>query len=136
VILMHKQDNPQYGDVVAEVIAFLKARAAAAEHAGVAKDNIWIDPGVGGGMFGKTSAQCLTLIGAIQRIKSETGRKLLFGASRKSFIGALDGSPADKRLGGSVAAALLAAQSGADMVRVHDVHETVQALKLWRAVNE
>jgi dihydropteroate synthase len=138
VILMHMQgeprtmqEKPHYDDVVAEVIAFLRERAEAAEAARV-KD-IWVDPGIG---FGKTSAHNFTLMQALARIKAETGRKLLFGASRKSFIGRLDNNAApDKRLGGSVAAALLAAQAGADMVRVHDVAETVQALKLWRAVN-
>lgn len=138
VMLMHMQgeprtmqDKPHYADVVAEVIAFLRERAAAAEAAGVKE--IWIDPGIG---FGKTSAHNFALMHALARIKAETGRKLLFGASRKSFIGRLDqGAPPDKRLGGSIAAALLAAQAGADMVRVHDVPETVQALKLWRAVD-
>jgi dihydropteroate synthase len=137
VIVMHMrgeprtmQEAPHYDDVVAEVIAFLNARAALAAAAGVA--DIWVDPGIG---FGKTSAHNFALMRALARIKAETGRKLVFGASRKSFIGRLDNkAPADKRLGGSVAAALLAAQAGADMVRVHDVAETVQALKVWRAV--
>lgn len=139
VVLMHMkgdprtmQDYPGYDDVVAEVIAYLQARAAAAEAVGVAREKIWIDPGIG---FGKTSAHNFALMRALGRIKSETGLRLLFGASRKSFIGRLDNNaPADRRLGGSVAAALLAAQAGADMVRVHDVAETVQALKVWRAV--
>jgi dihydropteroate synthase len=140
VILMHMQgeprtmqENPHYDDVVTEVIAFLNARAATAEAAGVAHENIWVDPGIG---FGKTMAHNLALMRDLARIKAETGRKLLFGASRKSFLGRLDnGAPADKRLGGSVAAAMLAAQSGADMVRVHDVRETAQALKLSGAIN-
>lgn len=138
VILMHMQgeprtmqEHPHYDDVVGEVIAFLRARVALAAAAGVR--DIWVDPGIG---FGKTSAHNFALMRALGRIKAETGRKLMFGASRKSFIGRLDNTaPADKRLGGSVAAALLAAQAGADMVRVHDVAETVQALKVWRAVN-
>ena len=140
VVLMHMrgdprtmQDNLNYDDVVAEVIAYLKERAAAAEEAGVKAENIWIDPGVG---FGKNLAHNLALIAATRRVKAETGRKLLFGASRKSFIGRLDdNAPANQRLGGSVAVALLAAQGGADMVRVHDVRETAQALKVWRAVH-
>jgi dihydropteroate synthase len=137
VILMHMkgeprtmQEAPAYQDVVGEVIAFLKARIADAERAGVKE--LWVDPGLG---FGKTLDHNLALINATSRIKQETGRPLLFGASRKSFIAKIDGaSDAQKgRLGGSMAAALIAAQNGADMVRVHDVRETVQALKVWRA---
>jgi dihydropteroate synthase len=140
VILMHMQgeprtmqQDPHYKDVTAEVIAFLRARAQLAEGAGVRQEHIWVDPGIG---FGKTSAHNFTLMRDLGRIKAETGFPLAFGASRKSFIGRLDdNAPADRRLGGSVAAALLAAQAGADMVRVHDVEESVQALKLWRAVH-
>jgi len=124
------QAEPRYDDVVGEVIAFLKARVEAAAEAGIA--NIWVDPGIG---FGKTLAHNIALLGAVARIGEETGRPVLIGASRKSFIGKIDpGSDAGTgRLGGSIAAALLAAQNGAAMVRVHDVAETVQALKVWRA---
>lgn len=139
LILMHMQgeprtmqNDPRYGDVVAEVIAFLKARVALAEKAGVPRRQTWVDPGIG---FGKTAAHNFALVQGIGRIKAETGCPLLFGASRKSFIGRLDNNaPAERRLGGSIAIALLAAQSGADMVRVHDVAETAQALKVWLAV--
>jgi dihydropteroate synthase len=139
VILMHMkgeprtmQDDPRYDDVTAEVTEYLKARAAIAQAAGVAREKIWIDPGIG---FGKTSAHNFALMRALGKMKTDTGCKLLFGASRKSFIGRLDDkAPADRRLGGSLAAALLAAQAGADMVRVHDVAETAQALKVWRAM--
>jgi dihydropteroate synthase len=139
VVLMHMQgeprtmqDKPRYGDVVAEVIAFLEARAGAAAAAGIPRARIWVDPGIG---FGKTLEHNLALMRALARIRAETGCRLLFGASRKSFIARIDrGAMADQRLGGSLAAALLAAQSGADMIRVHDVRETVQALKLWSAV--
>jgi dihydropteroate synthase len=138
VILMHMrgeprtmQQNPHYEDVTGEVIAFLRARADAAAAAGVKE--IWVDPGIG---FGKTGEHNLQLMRDLPRIARETGRHVVFGASRKSFIGRLDNNaPADQRLGGSLAAALLAAQAGARMVRVHDVAETVQALKLWRAVD-
>lgn len=141
VILMHMQgeprtmqQNPYYDDVTGEVIVFLRAAAAAAEAAGVDADKIWVDPGIG---FGKTNAHNFALMHDLARIARETGRKLAFGASRKSFIGRLDNNaPADRRLGGSVAAAVLAAEVGAGMVRVHDVAETVQALKLWRAVHD
>lgn len=137
VILMHMQGeprtmqaDPRYGDVVAEVIAFLRERAALAEAAGVR--DIWVDPGIG---FGKTLAHNLALLNATARIHGETGKPVLIGASRKSFISKLDpGSDAGAgRIGGSVAAALLAAQNGAGMLRVHDVAETVQALKVWKA---
>ncbi len=137
VVLMHMQGEPRtmqaeprYDDVVAEVIAFLKARAMAAAEKGIS--NIWVDPGIG---FGKTLAHNIALLNAVGRIGEETGRPVLIGASRKSFIGKIDpGSDAETgRLGGSIAAALLAAQKGASMVRVHDVAETVQALKVWKA---
>ncbi|MFT3727536.1 MAG: dihydropteroate synthase [Terricaulis sp.] len=137
VILMHMlgeprtmQNDPQYDDVVAEVIAFLKVRIEAAEALGV-KD-IWVDPGIG---FGKNLAHNLALLNATPRIAKETGRPVVVGASRKSFIAKIDpGSLAGGgRVGGSVAVALLAAQRGAAMLRVHDVAETVQALKVWRA---
>ncbi|MGD9966688.1 MAG: dihydropteroate synthase [Hyphomonadaceae bacterium] len=138
VILMHMQgeprtmqNDPRYEDVVAEVIAFLRARVAAAEAKGV--EDIWVDPGIG---FGKTLEHNLALLRHVARIAAETGRPVAVGASRKRFIAAIDERAKDAgkdRLGGSIAAALLAAQSGAAMVRVHDVAETVQALKVWRA---
>ena len=137
VMLMHMQGeprtmqaDPRYDDVVAEVIAFLRERVAAAVAAGVRE--IWVDPGIG---FGKNLQHNLALLNATQRIADETQRPVLVGASRKSFIAKIDpGSDAGSgRIGGSVAAALTAAQNGAAMLRVHDVAETVQALKLWRA---
>jgi dihydropteroate synthase len=138
VILMHMQgeprtmqNDPRYGDVVAEVIAFLKARVSAVAAKGV--EDIWVDPGLG---FGKSLAHNLELLNYVARIREETGRPVVIGASRKRFIAAIDERAKDAgrdRLGGSVAAALIAAQNGADMVRVHDVAETVQALKVWRA---
>lgn len=141
VILMHMageprtmQEDPRYGDVVADVILFLQERVAEAEAAGV--KNLWVDPGIG---FGKTLAHNLALLNAVPRIREETGRPVLIGASRKRFIQAIDAraeNAAKDRLGGSVAAALLAAQNGAGMVRVHDVAETVQALRVWRALSE
>jgi dihydropteroate synthase len=139
VVVMHMlgeprtmQDDPRYGDVVADVIAFLRERVAAAEAKGV-KD-IWVDPGIG---FGKTLKHNLALLANVGRIAAETGRPVLIGASRKRFIQSLDERATDAakdRLGGSVAAALLAAQKGASIVRVHDVAQTAQALRVWRAV--
>jgi len=140
VILMHMQGEPRtmqqaprYDDVVAEVVAFLRARVAAAADKGVA--DIWVDPGIG---FGKSLEHNLALLNAIGRIGAETGRPVVVGASRKRFIAAIDEGAKDAgagRLGGSVAAALIAARNGAAMVRVHDVRETVQALKVWRAAH-
>ena len=137
VVLMHMlgeprtmQSDPRYDDVVAEVINFLRERVAAAEAKGV--DDIWVDPGIG---FGKSLAHNLALLNAIGRIREEVGKPVIVGASRKSFIAKIDpgSDAATGRVGGSVAAALQAAQAGADMLRVHDVAETVQALKVWRA---
>ncbi len=138
VVLMHMQGeprtmqaNPHYDDVVAEVIAFLRDRVAAAEAKGI--EDIFVDPGIG---FGKTLEHNLALLANVKRIAAETGRPVAIGASRKRFIQAIDARAKDARcdrLGGSLAAALHAAQQGAAMVRVHDVLETVQALKVWRA---
>jgi dihydropteroate synthase len=140
VILMHlkgepksMQENPAYDDVVGEVIDFLKDRAAAAAAAGVAPERVLVDPGIG---FGKTLAHNLALIRALPRIAMETGKPLVFGASRKRFIRAIDpaAESADVRLGGSLAAALHAAAVGAAVIRVHDVRATVQALKVQSAI--
>jgi dihydropteroate synthase len=139
VILMHMQGEPgtmqaqpRYDDVVAEVAAFLAQRAEAAVTAGVAREKIWLDPGIG---FGKHMIRHnLPLLAGLRAIVA-LGFPVLLGASRKSFIGALDGgAPADARLGGSVAAALIGAEARVAAVRVHDVRETVQALRVWEAV--
>jgi dihydropteroate synthase len=140
VVLMHMrgepgtmQAEPHYDDVVAEVAAFLAARAEAAMAAGVARERIWLDPGVG---FGKHMIRHnLPLLAGLDRIVA-LGFPVLLGVSRKSFIGALDGGnvPADQRLGGSIAGALAVAEAGAAAVRVHDVRETVQALRVWEAI--
>jgi len=139
IVLMHMQGeprtmqaNPHYGDVVAEVIAFLRARVEMAEVKGVV--DIWVDPGIG---FGKTLEHNLALLRATGRIVEEVGRPVLIGASRKRFIQAIDPSATDAgadRLAGSVIAAVYAAQHGAGCLRVHDVAETVQALKVRRAL--
>ena len=127
------QANPTYEDVVADVIAFLIERANAAISAGVASDKIWIDPGIG---FGKTLEHNLALIRATGRIIEETGFPMLFGASRKRFIAAIDETAADAqdRLGGSLTASLEAARQGAAILRVHDVRETSQALNVQNAI--
>jgi dihydropteroate synthase len=136
VVLMHAQGDPKtmqqkpvYVDVVADVIAFLKARMAACLEAGIPRDDLVIDPGIG---FGKTLEHNLALLHALPRLKRELGVPVLLGASRKSFIGALTGATdARARLPGSLAAALWGAQSGVSFVRVHDVAETRQALSVW-----
>src|SRR5215217_1137278 len=140
VILMHMlgeprtmQDDPRYDDVVAEVEAFLLERPEAAIAAGVARDRIWLDPGIG---FGKTLAHNLALMAALPRLGGH-GFRVLLGASRKRFIAALDplAGDAGNRLGGSIALALAGARAGVTAVRVHDVRETVQALAVQAAVN-
>ncbi|WP_411286549.1 dihydropteroate synthase [Phenylobacterium sp.] len=140
VVLMHLQGEPRtmqaeprYDDVVAEVAAFLTARAEAAIAAGVARDRIWLDPGIG---FGKhMTRHNLPLLGGLDRIVA-LGFPVLLGVSRKRFIAALDpaGGAPDGRLGGSLAAALAGVAAGVAAVRVHDVRETAQALIVWRAI--
>jgi dihydropteroate synthase len=138
VILMHMQgeprsmqEAPQYDDVVAEVHRFLAERIFAAEMAGITKKNIVVDPGFG---FGKTAAHNLLLLAQLERF-TELGVPLLTGLSRKKTIGDLTGrSDPHDRIHGSVAAALIAAQRGARLLRVHDVAATVDALKVWDAV--
>lgn len=138
VCLMHKQGDPQtmqrqphYEDVVAEVEEFLRGRIAAAEAAGIGRERIVIDPGF---CFGKTLEHNLDLLRQLDRLR-ELGAPLLAGLSRKSMLGALTGQDVEHRVSASVAAALIAVQRGAAIVRVHDVRETVDALKIWNAVN-
>ena len=137
LILMHAQGNPEnmqesphYENAVFEVKDWLAKRIDACEFAGIDRGMITIDPGIG---FGKTHEDNLALFNQLSSFK-ELGCPLLMGASRKSFIGRIDGSNADDRLGGSIAAALWSAANGADILRVHDVSETVQAMKVWEAM--
>ena len=137
VCIMHKQgdprtmqQSPQYADVLAEVDAYLRRRAAAAEAAGIARERIVIDPGFG---FGKTLEHNLALLRDLRRLAG-AWLPLLAGLSRKSMIGALTGRPVGERVFGSVAAALLAAQQGAAILRVHDVAATRDALAVWNAL--
>jgi dihydropteroate synthase len=125
------QVDPRYDDVVGEVAAFLAARVAACRAAGIADARICVDPGIG---FGKTVAHNLALLRDLARLRPR-GVALLVGASRKGFIGRLSGADSpDDRLPGSLAAALAAAARGAELLRVHDVAATKQALAVWRAV--
>ncbi|MFZ2163590.1 MAG: dihydropteroate synthase [Sideroxyarcus sp.] len=139
VCLMHKQGDPQtmqqrpqYQDVIAEVSAFLRRRMVAAEAAGISRDRIVIDPGFG---FGKTLAHNLDLLREMETFCA-MGVPVLAGLSRKSMLGAITGRDVDDRMAASVAAAMLAVQRGAAIVRVHEVRETVDALKVWDAINK
>ena len=135
--LMHMQGRPRdmqqapvYEDVVAEVLEFLSAAVAQANTAGIARERIILDPGFG---FGKTFIHNQTLFRALP-VFVATGVPILVGVSRKSMIGEIVGRTVDGRMPGSVAAALLAAQAGAAILRVHDVPQTVDALKINRAL--
>ena len=140
VVLMHyqgdpqtMQDDPRYDDVLVEVYLWLEERIGAAVEAGIARNKILIDPGFG---FGKKVAHNLELMNGLALFHS-LGCPLVVGASRKRTIGALSGeAPADKRLGGSIAFALKAVEQGVQIVRVHDVFETVQALRVWRGLRD
>jgi dihydropteroate synthase len=137
ICLMHMQGAPStmqqapvYDDVVREVGDFLLARAEACEAAGIARERIVVDPGFG---FGKSFEHNLELLRGFRDIVA-LGYPVLAGLSRKSTIGRLTGRDVDDRMAGSIAAALAAVQRGASIVRVHDVRETVDALRVWRAI--
>ena len=131
VIVMHNRDAADPAiDIVADVIAFFTRSLEVAARAGVVRENIVLDPGIG---FGKTPEQsiiCLARLAEFRRF----GLPLLVGASRKRFINSVTPSPPDERIGGSIAAHLLAVQTGAAIVRAHDVAETVQALRVSAAI--
>ncbi|KQN78620.1 dihydropteroate synthase [Duganella sp. Leaf61] len=135
--IMHMQSDPQhmqlapsYADVVDEVVAFLRERIDALLEAGIDPRRLCIDPGFG---FGKTVEHNYALLKATGRLIEETGMPLLAGLSRKSMIGAVTGKPVERRAAGSVGGALAAVAQGAIIVRVHDVADTVDALKVWQA---
>jgi dihydropteroate synthase len=139
VILMHMQaepramqQSPHYDDAVTEVHSFLTQRIFACEMAGISKKNIVIDPGFG---FGKALEHNLALLAQLQRFV-ELGVPVLAGLSRKSMIGDITGRGMNDRVYGSVAAALIAAQHGAKIIRVHDVAATADALKVWEVLNK
>jgi dihydropteroate synthase len=137
LVLMHMQgdprtmqENPAYEDVVEDVKAFLAERLRAALDAGVAEERIWLDPGIG---FGKSLEHNLELLRRLGELRG-LGRPLVIGTSRKSFIGKIDGSVVGDRLGGTVASSVLAAAEGADVLRVHDVAEAAQAMRVASAI--
>jgi dihydropteroate synthase len=123
------QENPRYGDVVKEVADYLGERVQALEAAGVERTRICIDPGFG---FGKTLEHNLALLKNIASLRDALHLPVLAGLSRKATIGAITGKPPQERMAGSVAAALVAVTNGAKIVRVHDVGETVDALRVWQ----
>lgn len=137
LVLMHMkgtprtmQEDPTYDDVVVDIRDFLAERLAAAVAGGVEEERIWLDPGIG---FGKTAAHNLELVDRIGEL-GELGRPVVLGASRKSFIGAITGREVDDRLGGSLAVAVLGVARGAEILRVHDVRETRDAVLLAESV--
>jgi dihydropteroate synthase len=140
VVLMHHkgppetmQDDPHYDDVLVEVYLWLEERIGAAVEAGIAREKILVDPGFG---FGKKLVHNLELMNSLALFHS-LGCPLVLGASRKRTIGALSNeAPADRRLGGSIAFALKAVEQGVQILRVHDVFETVQALRVWRGLRD
>lgn len=139
VCLMHMQGQPRtmqrqpgYGDVVAEVAEFLAERVRACAAAGLAEDKIIVDPGFG---FGKTTRHNIELLANLRQLRS-VGRPILVGLSRKSTLGELTGRDVGDRLPASIAAAVFAVVEGARIVRVHDVRETVDAMRVTAAVLE
>jgi dihydropteroate synthase len=137
IVLMHMQRDPQtmqfdphYQDVIAEVSLFLEGRANLLKEQGIVQDRIAIDPGFG---FGKSLEHNLTMLAQFTEF-SKLGYPVLAGISRKSMLGKLTGRETNERVAPSVAAAILAADRGARIIRVHDVPETVDALKIWAAV--
>lgn len=136
LILMHAQGSPEtmqerpsYDDPVGEILAYLESRIDACDAAGIDPTQITIDPGIG---FGKRLSDNLAILHATSRFAALA--PTLIGTSRKSFIQKIDGSPVEKRLPGSLASALYAAKEGAAILRVHDVAETVQALRVWESI--
>ena len=137
--VMHMQNDPQsmqlqpeYDDVVAEVREFLRERIGLMEQAGIARERICIDPGLG---FGKTLAHNIALLKNTAELQAVLRSPMLIGLSRKTMIGALTDKPVEQRMAGSLAGALAAVAHGARIVRVHDVAETVDALRVWQAVS-
>jgi len=133
VIVMHNREQPDPAlDVIADIEAFFRRSLEIAARAGVARGNIVLDPGIG---FGKTPEQSIEAIARLAELR-HFGLRILVGLSRKRFINSVSPSKPDQRLGGSIAANLMAVRSGADIVRVHDVAETLQALRVTAAIEK
>lgn len=133
VVVMHNRDSVDPGiDIMADIAAFFSRSLAIAADAGVPRERIVLDPGIG---FGKTPDQSMTALARLGELKS-FGLPILVGASRKRFISSVAPSEPQQRLGGSIAAHLIAAQNGANVIRAHDVAETVQALRVAAAIEE
>jgi dihydropteroate synthase len=133
VIVMHNRDRVEAGiDIMQDIAAFFTRSLEIAAMAGISRDLIVLDPGIG---FGKTPEQSMTALARLQELKS-FGLPILVGASRKRFISSVVPSEPDQRLGGSIAAHLIAAKAGARIIRTHDVSETVQALRVAAAIEE
>jgi dihydropteroate synthase len=131
VVIMHNRDRADPGiDIMTDISEFLSRSLEIAAQAGIARDNIALDPGIG---FGKTQEQSMTVLARLNRLNT-FGLPLLVGASRKRFIAAVTPSEPDQRLGGSIAAHLIAAKAGAKIIRTHDVSETLQALHVASAI--
>ena len=138
--IMHMQGDPQsmqrdprYQDVMQDVSEFFRERLLVAQQAGIARERLCIDPGFG---FGKTLEHNLALLRHLGQLQAELDLPVLAGISRKSMIGGITGKPVEARLAGSLAAALFATAQGAQILRVHDVAETVDALKVWQAASD
>jgi dihydropteroate synthase len=131
VIIMHnrKEVDPAI-DIMADIAAFFQRSLDIADRAGIARDRIVLDPGIG---FGKTQPQSMIAIAELRRLAA-FGLPILVGASRKRFIDTVSPAPPDRRIGGSIAAHLLATQNGAAIIRAHDVAETVQSLRIAAAI--
>lgn len=139
VVLMHMQGtprtmqrHPRYGDVVEDVAQFLAEAIARARRAGISKERLWIDPGIG---FGKTVAHNLLLLHNLERF-ARLSVPVVVGPSRKSFIGAILGAEVRERLAGTLACVASAASAGVDGVRVHDVKPAAQLLAMWTAIDQ
>ncbi len=131
VIIMHNREAADPAiDIMADIVAFFSRSLAIADRAGIARDKIVLDPGIG---FGKTPEQSIVALSRLAELKT-LGFPILVGASRKRFIDSVSPAPPDRRIGGSIASHLIAVASGAAIVRVHDVAETVQALKVAAAI--
>lgn len=133
VVVMHNRDGADPAlDITADVVAFLQRSVAIAEHAGIPRDRIIVDPGIG---FGKTPEQSIETLAKLDRL-AVLGLPMLVGASRKRFIDTVAPSTVTERLGGSIAAHVLAMEAGAAIIRTHDVRETLQALKVASAIRK